>query len=147
MEVVLANGSIVNANAKSNPDLFVAIKGGQNNFGIVTRWDIQTISKGKIWGGGIVYPNSTVPAQLDAFTKWKTPANFDPASSVEQSFVYIGSQNQWLVSNSLIYTEPVAYPQDLKGYTDIQPQLANSLRLSNVTDFANEIQSQSTPDQ
>ncbi|OAQ59558.2 FAD binding domain-containing protein [Pochonia chlamydosporia 170] len=147
VEIVLPNGSIINANAKSHRDLFVAIKGGANNFGIVTRWDIKTISKGKIWGGGVIYPNATVPAQLDAFTKWKNPANFDSASSVEQSYVYIGSMKQWLVSNSLIYTEPVAYPKDLKVFTDIQPQIANTLRFSNVTDFADEIQSQSTPDQ
>ncbi|KAL8821629.1 MAG: hypothetical protein Q9223_000372 [Gallowayella weberi] len=32
-KVVLANGSIVNANAKTNPDLWWALKGGGNNFG------------------------------------------------------------------------------------------------------------------
>ncbi|KAL8727258.1 MAG: hypothetical protein Q9181_005779 [Wetmoreana brouardii] len=31
--VVLANGSIVHANAKSNADLWWALKGGGNNFG------------------------------------------------------------------------------------------------------------------
>lgn len=34
-KVVLANGSIVNANAESNPDLWWALKGGGNNFGSV----------------------------------------------------------------------------------------------------------------
>ena len=32
-KVVLANGSLVNANAQSNPDLWWALKGGGNNFG------------------------------------------------------------------------------------------------------------------
>lgn len=32
-EVVLADGQIVNANAKQNPDLWWALKGGGNNFG------------------------------------------------------------------------------------------------------------------
>jgi hypothetical protein len=32
-EVVLSNGTIVNANATSNPDLFWALKGGGNQFG------------------------------------------------------------------------------------------------------------------
>ncbi|GAB1214093.1 hypothetical protein ATERTT37_003252 [Aspergillus terreus] len=35
-EVVLASGRIVNANIESNTDLFKALKGGGNNFGIVT---------------------------------------------------------------------------------------------------------------
>lgn len=146
-QVVLANGDTVHANESSHRDLFIALKGGQNNFGIVTQWTISTISTAKIWGGGVVYPNSTTDAQLDAFTHWKSPANFDPASSVEQSHVYIGSQNLWLVSNSLIYTKPTPFPENLRNYTDIKPRMSSTLRLSNVTDFANEIQSQSTPNQ
>lgn len=40
-EVVLADGSIVNANASSHPDLWKALKGGGGNFGIVTRFDLE----------------------------------------------------------------------------------------------------------
>lgn len=36
VEMVLANGDIVNANASSNPDLFFALKGGGNQFGECT---------------------------------------------------------------------------------------------------------------
>lgn len=38
-EVVLGNGSIVNANADENADLWKALKGGSGNFGFVTRLD------------------------------------------------------------------------------------------------------------
>ncbi|KAI1264929.1 6-hydroxy-D-nicotine oxidase [Xylariaceae sp. FL1019] len=41
-EVVLGNSAIVNANANTNSDLWKALKGGGTNFGIVTRFDIQT---------------------------------------------------------------------------------------------------------
>lgn len=41
-EVVLANGSIVNANATAHSDLWRALKGGSSNFGIVTRFDLET---------------------------------------------------------------------------------------------------------
>lgn len=37
-DVVLGNGTQVVANASSNPDLFWALKGGANNFGIVTKF-------------------------------------------------------------------------------------------------------------
>jgi len=40
-EVVLANGSIIEANANENPKLWRALKGGSLNFGIVTRFDLQ----------------------------------------------------------------------------------------------------------
>ncbi|EXK25657.1 hypothetical protein FOMG_17694 [Fusarium oxysporum f. sp. melonis 26406] len=43
-EVVLANGSIIEANRHHNKDLFRALKGGGNNFGIVTRFDMRTFT-------------------------------------------------------------------------------------------------------
>ncbi|KAK5054026.1 hypothetical protein LTR84_001988 [Exophiala bonariae] len=42
-QVVLANGTIVEANAEENADLWKALKGGGFNFGIVTRFDIRTM--------------------------------------------------------------------------------------------------------
>ncbi|KAF9890062.1 hypothetical protein FE257_006742 [Aspergillus nanangensis] len=39
-EVVLADSRILNANKDTNPTLFKALKGGGNNFGILTRFDV-----------------------------------------------------------------------------------------------------------
>ena len=46
--MVLANGQIANVNQQSNPDLYFALRGGGNNFGIVTRFDLETFSQGKM---------------------------------------------------------------------------------------------------
>lgn len=48
-DIVIGNGSLITANATSNPDLFWALKGGSSNFGIVTKftsnvYDIPTVS-------------------------------------------------------------------------------------------------------
>lgn len=43
-EVVLGNGTKITASATSHPDLFWALKGGANNFAIVTRFRLQTYS-------------------------------------------------------------------------------------------------------
>jgi hypothetical protein len=51
MEMVLADGSIVNANATSNADLWKAMKGGSGNFGIVTRFDVEAFPVVDLWGG------------------------------------------------------------------------------------------------
>ncbi|KAJ0415028.1 6-hydroxy-D-nicotine oxidase [Aspergillus carlsbadensis] len=42
VEIVLADGRIVNANANENADLYRALKGGGSNFGIITRFDLAT---------------------------------------------------------------------------------------------------------
>ncbi|KAI1269173.1 hypothetical protein F5Y18DRAFT_415014 [Xylariaceae sp. FL1019] len=44
-EVVLASGAIVNANAEENHDLWIALRGGGNNFGVVTRLDLRTFKQ------------------------------------------------------------------------------------------------------
>lgn len=43
-EVVLADGTVVEANANENADLYKALKGGGSNLGIVTRFDMRTFT-------------------------------------------------------------------------------------------------------
>ncbi|KAM3089404.1 hypothetical protein ACMFMG_001003 [Clarireedia jacksonii] len=83
-EVVLASGEIVNANANSNSDLWTALKGGGNNFGIVTRFDIRTFQQGKQWDGLVVYPITTLDEH------WK--ALEDTAPAVFRVFMEITPQ-------------------------------------------------------
>lgn len=48
---MLADGSLVQANKHEHEDLFWALKGGSSNFGIVTRFDVETVRSPVIWGG------------------------------------------------------------------------------------------------
>ncbi|RFU24040.1 hypothetical protein B7463_g12296, partial [Scytalidium lignicola] len=59
-EVVLANGSVVNASQTTHPDLYFALRGGGNNFGIVTRFDFEAYQQGELWGGNNVFILSDV---------------------------------------------------------------------------------------
>lgn len=47
-EVVLANASIVTASKDSHPDLFKALKGGGNNYGIVTAYTMLAHPQGRV---------------------------------------------------------------------------------------------------
>ncbi|KAF2638132.1 FAD-binding domain-containing protein [Massarina eburnea CBS 473.64] len=53
-EIVFANGTIGHI-TKDYPDLFKALKGGGNNFGIVTNYKLQAHPQANIWGGNLVY--------------------------------------------------------------------------------------------
>ncbi|OJJ32641.1 hypothetical protein ASPWEDRAFT_29799 [Aspergillus wentii DTO 134E9] len=141
MQVVLANGEIVNANATSNADLFIALKGGQNNFGIVTRFDLKTHQRDEYWGGSINYPQEAEAAQLAAFTEFKDPANFDQYAEIEQSFLYIGQEKAFYSSNNMYYTKPVVNATGLKYFTDVQPQVSSTMRIANTSSFAEELAS------
>ena len=59
VEAVLADGSVVEANQKTNPDLFWALRGGGGNFGVVTRFDYGVHLIGPIiYGGMLAHPLS-----------------------------------------------------------------------------------------
>lgn len=42
-EIVLPTGELINANSSSHKDLWRALKGGSSNYGVVTRFDLETI--------------------------------------------------------------------------------------------------------
>ncbi|TGO13552.1 hypothetical protein BTUL_0068g00240 [Botrytis tulipae] len=67
-EIVLSNGTIANANAHDNPDLYWALRGGGNNFGIVTRFDLQTYPQGPAWGGQNYYLFSDMSTQRNTLS-------------------------------------------------------------------------------
>jgi hypothetical protein len=102
LEVVLADGSIVTASADQHSKLFKALKGGSNNFGIVTRFDMYTIpGASDIWGGSLYFTPDKYAAIVDTlvdFQKNKQPLDskaalvpcfiWTPASQVFMAFAF-----------------------------------------------------------
>lgn len=66
-EIVLADGTVTNANENVNPDLFRVLKGGSNNFGIVTRFDMVTLPARDVYDGIVTFPMTAEDAVIDAF--------------------------------------------------------------------------------
>ncbi|KAF5387250.1 hypothetical protein D9757_006853 [Collybiopsis confluens] len=72
LDVVLVNGTLVTATVDNEyADLFKALKGGGNRFGIVTRYEVKAVHVGRAedknwYGGFLVYPNSSAEAALNA---------------------------------------------------------------------------------
>lgn len=111
-EVVLASGEIVNASESSYTDLFVALKGGGSNFGLVTRFDIATFEdSNQVWGGGLLSgatPQNTLQS-LKALLTF-TANSYDPNAAVALISNYNTSSGSGELANYLVQTEGVAYP-------------------------------------
>ncbi|QRV84373.1 FAD-binding domain protein [Ceratobasidium sp. AG-Ba] len=61
-ELVLPNGTITTASETKNPDLLFGLKGGLNNFGIVTKFTMLAYSQTQVWGGVRVFDGAQLRA-------------------------------------------------------------------------------------
>jgi FAD/FMN-containing dehydrogenase len=78
VELVDANGDIVNANATENPDLYWACRGGGGgNFGIVTAFDFRVHPVGLVAVCNITWQWSDFIAVADTFQHWAPNAPDD----------------------------------------------------------------------
>ncbi|RYO89891.1 hypothetical protein DL766_006437 [Monosporascus sp. MC13-8B] len=58
---------VYEANAQQNSDLCWALKGGAFNFGIVTRFDLTTLSVPYMWGGNAYYDASALDPLVNPY--------------------------------------------------------------------------------
>jgi hypothetical protein len=56
VEIVMADGCVLRADAKEHPDLFWAVRGGGGNFGIVTTFEFQLHPIDTLLAGMVSYP-------------------------------------------------------------------------------------------
>lgn len=106
-EVVLANGSVVSANAEQNPDLLWALRGGGNNFGVVTRIDMQTFEQGPYWGGYVYHPVSVWAEEVRNFVSINSADDYDEYAALTLTWGYSSSVGA-IVTNEIEYTKSPA---------------------------------------
>ncbi|KAI0473337.1 putative oxidoreductase [Xylariaceae sp. FL0804] len=139
-EVVLANGSIINANNNENPDLHWALKGGGNNFGIVTRIDMEAFELGPFWGGYLYFP-STVWAQTSKqLVSINSNTDYDDFAALTLSWGYSATLGTAIASN-LDYTKAVKNPTIFAGFSSL-PTLLGQVGITNMTQASKDLASQ-----
>lgn len=142
-EVVLSSGAIVQANATSEPDLFLALKGGSNNFGIVTRIDFPAFEQGQMWGGTTIYDKSAYLELYRAYSDFASTESPDDKAHIIVASVFIQGTGE-LATTNLYYSKPVVNPPALQPFTAVQPQYSTTLRIDSLVGLAQEQSSVST---
>lgn len=82
-EITLANGTCVTASKLINPGLWRALKGGSNNFGIVTSFVARSFPSANIWSGFLYMTACKANQIIDAihdFTKAEFPTHDENAA-------------------------------------------------------------------
>lgn len=82
-EVVLADGRVVTADATGeHVDLFRALKGGGNNFGIVTHLTMRAFPCSTIWGGGAMHSHEVMEHAAEAVVDFTERVTDDPDTNL-----------------------------------------------------------------
>ncbi|KAL1880760.1 hypothetical protein Daus18300_001374 [Diaporthe australafricana] len=125
-EIVLADGTVVNANSTSHDDLYRALKGGSSNFGIVTRFDVKTLPNIPLWGGLRTYDyNLYADVALESIVD---VANADESQADNSLIVLIVTSGDTAIS---LLTNPI----NTQGVTDA-PIFAKLSALPALADFS-----------
>jgi hypothetical protein len=122
-EVVTACGKVINVSATSYPDLFWALRGGGNNFGIVTKFTVAAIQKSPLmWGGTRLYAQPAFSALLKAFYNLGHNVAKDGKAHQILSFGYGGPQIGYAANVELEYADPNGNAAVLAEYNAIGSQ-------------------------
>ena len=128
-QVVLADSSIVIASATENKDLFWALKGGSNNFGIVTRFDLYTVPiPGGVWGGVLHYTPDKFSNVSDAIAEYQGNGQVkDPDSDIIPLATFLADG---LVQNFMVavFHRTTEKPAALKGFFEAGPVVDTTKR-------------------
>lgn len=107
-EIVLAGGQIVTVKQDgAHNDLFRALKGGSNNFGIVVGFTMETFPSNDIWGGTTLSSKESIPEAIRAIAEFTTNLPQNPHSSLIGAVNYIPQLKDIGVGAALVETRGV----------------------------------------
>ncbi|KZT64213.1 hypothetical protein DAEQUDRAFT_45202 [Daedalea quercina L-15889] len=139
-EVVLPDGTITTATNTSNSDLFWALKGGYNNFGIVTEFTMDTFPIGQVWGGSVMLPMTDFDAMKNATVQlWQNVT--DPKADIMIGFT--AAENQTQIEVDLFYNGPSPPAGLFDGFMNIS-DAAQNMSTMNVRSYLSLVQSSDT---
>lgn len=109
-EVVLAEGTIVQASPASHPDLYKALRGGGANFGIVTDLELEVYPYEGMWGGGINWAWEHGDALIDAFIAY----GYDNIGNADASVIFglVNHGGQWVWHSDIEHLKPTRPERD-----------------------------------
>ena len=160
-EVVLATGSIVAASESSNRDLWSALKGGANNFGIVTKFTLRSFPSSLVWSGFLYIPPFKADQVLAAFHESVEQARPNPSGQLQHDhhaagpiacFSYLQSLRISIISVNLFYTKAEGSSNNKwpsywanSSFASIWPRIWSTCRTRTLSNATNELHSLNPP--
>ncbi|CAG7963274.1 unnamed protein product [Penicillium olsonii] len=132
-ELVLGNGTQIFVNKSSHADLFWALKGGANNFGIVTKFELKTYAVPKVSTTIQVFNETHIPQYLSAVCEAAKLDDKDPIAAGMIATVTYNATTKIAQGSLLGVQEGVSKPpSQFSNFTKVPA----TMRINNVTSIA-----------
>ncbi|KAH3920839.1 hypothetical protein HBI56_011090 [Parastagonospora nodorum] len=132
-EVVLANATVVTASNSSHTELYRALKGGGNNYGIITSYEMVAHPMGEIWGGNLVFTADKTDQLLSAVRNFTDDYPDEKAAIIMTAeLTALGAVDIWVMF--LFYDGPKPPAGVFDIFTDIKP-LTNDCKTRSYYDL------------
>ncbi|CAG8922918.1 unnamed protein product [Penicillium salamii] len=143
-ELVLGNGTQISVTRNSHADLFWALKGGANNFGIVTKFELKTYAMPKVSTTIQVFNETHIPQYLSAVCEAAKLDDKDPIAAGMIATVTYNATTK-VAQGSLLGVQEGASkpPSQFSNFTKIHA----TTRINNVTSMENWAKTLDSPKQ
>lgn len=139
-EVVLADGSIVNANENERGDLYWALKGGSTNYGIVSRFDMVTFPLTEIWGGYQLYDIAFGPTLLEYLVGFTERQVVNPRGMLTVVLAWNAGERGYLLQSGIASLTPEPFPSPMYDGLQEIPTIGGTTRVRNLTSLTDEFE-------
>jgi FAD binding domain-containing protein/berberine-like enzyme len=108
IDVVTADGTARRVTATDEPDLFWALRGARDNFGVVTGIEIDLVPVTTLYGGRLQFPGEKAEEVFNAYLRWTATVPDEVSSSIAQ----------------VSFPDVPALPESLRGRQIVQIRVA-----------------------
>ncbi|RKL03950.1 hypothetical protein BFJ71_g3919 [Fusarium oxysporum] len=140
-ELVVSSGKIISVTSKSHPDLFWALKGGSNNFGIVTKFKLATFPSDQIYAG--IYSVADIPGFLKAVANFSA-FNTDPLAHIVPQVIAVDEETT--IGGAILFYDSDSNPEPecFRPFFDL-PAISNTFEKKTLAQFSDETGQLVTP--
>jgi hypothetical protein len=115
------------------------LKGGNNNFGIVTAFTFGTFDYDGMWGGLVTYPETTIQDQFRALVDFSNNVDKNPKGAAIVMPAYQSAVGSDLILNAYDYAEPVPRPAAYAEFLKIPGNISDTTGIRNMSSLAEEL--------
>ncbi len=105
-------------NNNSYPDIFFGLKGGLNNFGIVTNFNVRALPQTLVYGGVLTYVPQQFDGVIQAMVDFQTN-NKDLKAQIISSFII--APGEFVIIIIAFYDAPTAPNGTFDEFLNLQP--------------------------